>query len=82
MIMGDGSSREYGLTLCTDSYSLPDVIRIMNVLIMRYGLNCSAQLRRGQQYRIYISSKSMPRLKEIVGPYTHESMSYKLSNGV
>jgi hypothetical protein len=75
MIMGDGASRDYGLNICTDSYSLPDIIRIMNVLIIRYGLNCSAQLRRGDQYRIYIYSDSMLRLQSIVGPYMHESIS-------
>jgi hypothetical protein len=47
----------------------------MNVLRIRYGLNCSAQLRRGDQYRIYISSDSMLRLQSIVGPYMHESIS-------
>jgi len=54
----------------------------LNVLIIRYGLDCTAQLYKGDHYRINISSKSMPRLKEIVGPYMHESMLYKLSNGV
>jgi hypothetical protein len=81
-IMGDGVSRPYGLQLCTDSYSLPDVVRLMNVLIIRYELGCTLHKKRENQYRIYISSKSMSRLKEIVGPYMHESMSYKLSNGV
>lgn len=80
--MGDGASRDYGLNICTDSYSLPDIIRLMNVLRIRYGLNCSAQLRRGNQYRIYISSGSMLKLQSIVEPYMHDSMMYKLSNGV
>jgi hypothetical protein len=66
--MGDGVSRPYGLQLCTDSYSLPDVVRLMNVLIIRYELGCTLHKKRENQYRIYISSKSMSRLKEIVGP--------------
>jgi len=78
MIMGDGSTRDYGLHLCTDSYTLPDVVRIMNVLIIRYRLNCTIQLRRNNQYRIYISSRSMPLLCSIVEPYMHSSMMYKL----
>jgi hypothetical protein len=81
-IMGDGVARPYGLQLCTDSNSLLDVVRLMNVLIIRYGLNCTLHTKRENQYRIYISSKSIPRLKEIVGNYMHESMSYKLGNGV
>lgn len=81
-IMGDGVSRPYGLQLCTDSYSLTDTVRLMNVLMIRYGLICTLHKKREGQYRIYISSKSMPKLKEIVTPYMHESMSYKLSSGI
>lgn len=59
LIMGDGSVRDYGLTLCTDCFSVTDTVRLMNVLIIRYGLICTLQKKRDNQYRIYISSKSM-----------------------
>jgi hypothetical protein len=79
--MGDGAAKDYGLNICTDSYSLPGIIRLMNVLTIRYGLNCTAQLRRDNQYRIYISSRYMLRLQSIVGPYMHDSdsMMYKIN---
>jgi hypothetical protein len=35
-IQGDGEARDYGLILCTDSYTLQDVAILMNVLIIRY----------------------------------------------
>lgn len=52
----------------------------MNVLIIRYGLNCTLQKKkkRDNQYRIYIISSSMPLLRSIVTPYIHSSMMYKL----
>lgn len=78
VIMGDGSAREYGLTLCTDCYTLSDVVRLINVLILRYGLDCTLQKKRDNQYRIYIRSSSMPLLRSIVTPYMHCSMLYKL----
>lgn len=78
LIMGDGVARPYGLQLCTDSYSLPDIVRLMNVLIIRYELVCTLHKKREGQCRIYISSKSMPRLQQIVAPYMHESMYYKI----
>ena len=90
LIMGDGSRRDYGLTLCTDCYTLYDVIRLMNVLIIRYGINSTLQkktsgrlgwrvgLPRDNQYRIHIRSSSMPLLRSIVTPYMHCSMLYKL----
>lgn len=78
--MGDGVARPYGLQLCTDSYPLPDVVRLMNVLTIRYQLVCTLHKKRENQYRIYISSKSIPRLKEIISPHMHDSMSYKLGS--
>ena len=32
LIMGDGSARPHGLTICTNNYSLKDVVKLMNVL--------------------------------------------------
>jgi hypothetical protein len=80
LIMGDGSARDYGLTICTDCFVISDVVRLMNVLIIRYGLNCTLQKRKENQYRIYILSSSMPLLRSIVSPYMHSSMMYKLGN--
>lgn len=78
LIMGDGSRRDYGLEICTDCYSLSDVIRLSNVLIIRYQLDCTIRLKRENQYRIYITSKSLTKLRTIVYPYMHSSMKYKL----
>ena len=39
LIMGDGSVKKYGLILCTNSYSIQDVVLLMNVLIIRYILD-------------------------------------------
>jgi hypothetical protein len=77
-IMGDGAAKSYGLTLCTDSFSLVDIVRIMNVLVIRYDLKCSLHLKIKNQYRIYIFQHSMPLLRTIVTPYFHSSMLYKL----
>lgn len=78
LIMGDGSARDFGLTICTDCFVISDVVRLMNVLIIRYGLNCTLQKKKDNQFRIYITSSSMPLLISIVTPYMHSSMMYKL----
>lgn len=76
-IMGDGGVRPYGLIICTDSFTVPDIVRLINILIIRYNLDCT--LREEKQYnRIYIRSRSMPLLRTIVIPYMHPSMLYKL----
>jgi hypothetical protein len=68
-IQGDGLIKGKGLSLCTDSYSLKDVIKLMNVLTTRYGFKCTIHLARRDQYRIYILSKSMESLRRLVIPY-------------
>jgi len=76
---GGGSVKLHGLQICTDSYSLPDEVRLINALIIRYQLVVSLHKIKENQYRIYISSKSMLRLREIAGSYIHSSMMYKLN---
>ena len=78
VIMGDGSAKKYSLKICLDSYTILDVIRFMNVLIIRYELDCTLHFHTPTQPRIHIKQKSMPKLRAIVEPFTHESMMYKL----
>ena len=51
----------------------------------KFGLSCTLQLlsKKGgntpkDKYSIYIKVASMPRLRELVLPYMHSSMKYKL----
>lgn len=84
LIMGDGESRTSGLVLCTNSFTVQDVVRLMNVLIIRYRLGCVLRLKNQNKkigYLIYIRQDSMPLLRSIVTPYLHPSMYYKLKIG-
>jgi hypothetical protein len=78
LIMGDGSVQRHGLIICTDSYSIQDVVLLMNVLVIRYRLECTLRVHRKNQYRIYIRQNSMSLLQRIVMPHMHSSMLYKL----
>ena len=51
------------LSFCTDSFSIQDVVRLMNVLIIRYDLKCTLH-RSNENYRIYISSSGIKILQE------------------
>jgi hypothetical protein len=85
MIMGDGSAERHGLTLCTNSYSLEDIVRLMNVLMIRYRLECKIRKKKQNkkiEYMIYISQFSMPLLLNIVSPFMHSSMLYKLKSSL
>ena len=49
IIMGDGIAKSHGLILCTDSYSIQDVVRLINVLIVRYRFKCTLR-NHSQKY--------------------------------
>src|SRR5947209_4034993 len=85
MIMKDGSVSRHGLLLCTNSYSVQDVVQLINVLIIRYRLECNLRLQKQNNqigYRIYIQQSSMASLLNIVSPYMHSSMLYKLKSAL
>jgi hypothetical protein len=77
LIMGDGVGKPIGLALCTNSYSVQDVVRLMNVLMIRYRLDCTIHLKRQNQkveYMINIRQNSMALLVKIVSPYMFSIM--------
>jgi len=78
LIMGDGSAKQHGLELCVDSYSIADIVRLMNVLLIRYNLNCTLRYHSSTQPRIYIRQRSMPILRELVKSHMTKSMLYKI----
>jgi hypothetical protein len=83
LIMGDGSIQRHGLIICTDAFTVKDIVRLMNVLIIRYRLKCILRaVHRKNQYRIYIQQVSMPLLLNIVSPFIHSSMQYKLKSAL
>lgn len=76
--MGDGAKLNKGLILCTDSYTVQEVLKLMNVLKIKYDINSSIQGIKNKRPRIYILQESMPKLINIVKPYMLKSMFYKL----
>ena len=59
-IMCDGNWNNSGTVLCTDSFTIPDIVRLMNVLMIRYGLHCTIQYTSKGAPRIYIRARSIP----------------------
>jgi len=60
--MSDGAKFHNGLLLCTNSYKIEDVVMLINVLIIRYRLNCTLRIHSFGSPMIYISTKFMPLL--------------------
>lgn len=76
-IMGDGSKRAKGLILCTDNFSLQEVVLLVNILIIKFDINPTVQKEKNK-FRIYINEKSLMKIKPLILPYFIPSMFYKI----
>jgi hypothetical protein len=89
--MGDGSRKNKGLLLCTDSFTVQEVVLLMNILIIRYNLKCTLHTSAGLP-RIYISPSpnkgkapigpleyAFYTLRKIVDPYMVPFSKYKIN---
>lgn len=95
-IMDDGCKCGKGLKLSTNSFTYSDCMLLVKVLFDKFKIKSSIQSagwRLGKahpskgsnnetydQYNIYIWKESIPLTREIVLPYVHPSMKYKLLN--
>ena len=78
-IMDDGSKSNHGLKLSTNSFSYSECLLLVKVLHDNFSIKSTIQSAGVENhYHIYIWKESMPRLREIVLPYVHSSMKYKL----
>lgn len=80
LVMGDAVAKEYGIIICTDSYTIPDIVRLINVLIIKYRLDCRLRYHTPTQPRIYIRERSMSTLRDIIKPFIIKSMLYKIGS--
>jgi NADH-ubiquinone oxidoreductase chain 4 len=79
-IMGDGTKVNRGLTLQTQSFTIQECVFIISILIYKFNIKCSIHMQRNQP-TIYISSKSMDKLRPLILPYMCQSMMYKIGIG-
>jgi hypothetical protein len=77
-IMGDGTLANNAIVIQVQSFSIQDIVKIINVLYVKFGLVCSAQKQR-DSYVLYINVESSQTLAPYVRPYFCSSMLYKLS---
>jgi hypothetical protein len=80
-IMGDGSKQNLGLHLSVYAFTKEDVNLLIEVLELKFGLNCSIHNLSsiGDKPRIYIWKEYMPLLKDIVSRYMISDMKYKIN---
>jgi LAGLIDADG DNA endonuclease family len=67
-IPGYGSAKRHGLILFTNSFIVQDVVKLINVLIIRYNLDCNIRIKKSNrkvEYMIYIRQSSMVKFLKI-----------------
>lgn len=75
-IMGDGTYNS-GVRIQTDSFTVQEVVFIINILIIKLNLDCSLHYQRGKPI-LYIKSKSIKKNLHNLLPYMPEYMRYKV----
>ena len=79
-IMDEGCKVGSGLKLSTNSFTYSDCLLLVKALFDNFNIKSTIQSAgKNNQFHIYIWKESMPLLREIVLPYVHPSMKYKLS---
>jgi len=82
-IIDDGGWANPGIRISTYNFSIDEIEFLISLLKNFYNLNCTIQtFKYGAQSSIYIKKESVPKLIEIVLPYIHYSMYYKLGINV
>jgi len=75
--MGDGSRRNNGITLCTDNFSIIDIVMLINILIIKYDIQPTVHKEK-DKYRIYINKKDYNKIIPSIEPYFVKSFRYKI----
>jgi ubiquinol-cytochrome c reductase cytochrome b subunit len=79
-IMDDGSKSGSSLKLASNSFTFSECSQLVKVLYDKYNIKASVQSAGVEnQYVIYIFKESMPILRDLVLPYVHPSMKYKIN---
>lgn len=62
-------TRSYGLYIDVKIFTIKDIVKLINVLVYKFNLNCSFQVLKQDKYFIYIKNESIPLLLSGVSFY-------------
>jgi heme/copper-type cytochrome/quinol oxidase subunit 1 len=77
-IMGDGTKAHNAIILQTQSFTVKECVFIVSILIYKFNLQCKVKMQRNQPI-IYISAKSIKKIKPFILPFFVPCMRYKLN---
>lgn len=76
-LMDDGYKSGNGFYFCTESYTLDENLKLVQILKTKFNLNCGVH-KHTNGYRLYIFSSSKDNLLQLVKPYLITHFYYKL----
>lgn len=77
-IQGDGSKLNQGVTICTNNFSLKEIVLLINILIIKFNINPTIHKQNGN-YRIYINKSDLNKIRPHVLPYFEKHFLYKIT---
>lgn len=78
LIMGDGAKKNKGITLCTDNFTLQEVVILINIFIIKFNISPSIHKEK-KNFRIYINEKDLTKIKPFIEPYFVDHFLYKIN---
>jgi len=76
--MGDGAKKNKGVTICTDCFSFKEVVILMNILKIKFDINSTIHLEKGNP-SIYINNPELLKILPKIKSYFVQNFLYKLS---
>lgn len=73
-----GSKKNKGITLCTDCFTIQEIVMLINMLIIKFEISPTIH-KENSSYRIYINKKHLNKILPYIKPYFIHSFLYKIS---
>ena len=77
-VQGDGSKRNDGVTLCTDNFTLQEVVLLLNILTIKFDIFPTIHKDK-KNFRIFIKNKDLIKIKPFIEPYFIDHFQYKIN---
>jgi hypothetical protein len=77
-IQGDGAKRNKGIILCTDCFSIKEVVLLMNILLIKFNIKSTIHFDNNKP-RIFINKIEIDKIKHQIKPYFVNRFLYKIT---
>jgi hypothetical protein len=75
--MGDGAKRNKGIILCTDSFSIKEVVLLMNIIYVKFNIKSNIHFDNYKP-RIFINKFELNKINSQIKPFFVKRFLYKI----